>query len=71
MATRTSALIVHADTTVMSGTEDDERDGCRGRDLRRELRAVGSGLSDCAARKTAIRRATTLSSAPTSMCAEL
>ncbi len=30
------ALIVHADNTVMSCTDDDERDGCRGRDLRHE-----------------------------------
>jgi hypothetical protein len=36
MATCPGALIVHADDTVMGCTEDDERDGCRGRDLRNE-----------------------------------
>ena len=36
MATCPGALVVHADDTVMSCTEDDERDGCRGRDLRHE-----------------------------------
>jgi hypothetical protein len=36
MATCPGALIVHADDTVMSCTDDDERDGCRGRDVRHE-----------------------------------
>jgi hypothetical protein len=29
-------LIVHADGTVAGCTEDDERDGCHGRELRHE-----------------------------------
>jgi hypothetical protein len=45
MATCPGALIVHADNTVMACTNDDDQDGCRGRDLRHELlndeRAVG------------------------------
>ena len=30
------SLVVHADGTVAGGTEDDERGGCRGRELRHE-----------------------------------
>jgi hypothetical protein len=36
MATCPGALIVHADNTVMACTNDDDQDGCQGRDLRRE-----------------------------------
>ena len=36
MATCPGSLIAHADNTDMRCTEDDERDGCRGRDLRHE-----------------------------------
>jgi hypothetical protein len=34
MAICPGALIVHADVTVMVCTEDEEPEGCRGRDLR-------------------------------------
>jgi hypothetical protein len=36
IATCPGALIVHADNTVMTCTEDEEPNGCRGRDLRHE-----------------------------------
>jgi hypothetical protein len=36
MANCPGGPIVHADGTVAGCTEDDERDGCRGRDLRHE-----------------------------------
>jgi hypothetical protein len=40
MATCPGALIVHADVTVMVCTEDEEPEGCRGRDLRHEGDAI-------------------------------
>jgi hypothetical protein len=36
MATCPGSLILHADGTIAGCTEDDERDGCRGRDERHE-----------------------------------
>lgn len=36
MATCPGALIVHADNTIMACTNDDDQDGCHGRDLRHE-----------------------------------
>ena len=36
MATCPGSLIVHADGTVAGCTEDDEPDGCRGRDERHD-----------------------------------
>jgi hypothetical protein len=36
MATCPGALIVDADNTVMACTNDDDEDGCHGRDLRHE-----------------------------------
>jgi hypothetical protein len=50
MATRPGALIVHADTTVMACTEDDDQDGCHGRDLRHDgdaIRCWSWTLSGC------------------------
>jgi hypothetical protein len=40
MAICPGALIVHADVTVMACTEDEEPEGCRGRDLRHEGDAI-------------------------------
>jgi hypothetical protein len=40
MATCPGALIVQADDTVMACSEDEEPDGCRGRDLRHEGDAI-------------------------------
>jgi hypothetical protein len=40
VATCPGALIVHADDTVTACTEDEEPDGCRGRDLRHEGDAI-------------------------------
>jgi hypothetical protein len=39
----TAALIVHADVTVTACTEDEEPNGCRGRDLRHEGDSSGVG----------------------------
>jgi hypothetical protein len=36
IATCPGALILHADTAVMVCTNDDDQDGCHGRDLRHE-----------------------------------
>ena len=43
IATCPGSFVLHADNTVMSCTEDDERDGCRGRDLRHEATRSGVG----------------------------
>ena len=40
VATCPGSLIVHADGTVAGCTEDDERDGCAGRELRHEGASV-------------------------------
>jgi hypothetical protein len=50
MATCPGALIVHADNTVMACTNDDDQDGCRGRDLRHDgdpVRCWSWTLSGC------------------------
>jgi len=49
------ALIVHIDGTVAGCTLDDQRDGCRGRDLQHEDDPIrcwmwSLGCSHCAAR---------------------
>ena len=41
MATCPGALIVHADSTVMACTDDQEPGGCRGRDLRHDGDPIG------------------------------
>jgi hypothetical protein len=40
MTTCPGALIVHADNTVMACTNDDDQDGCHGRELRYEGDAI-------------------------------
>jgi hypothetical protein len=40
MATCPGGLILHRDGIIWGCTEDEEREGCRGRDLRHELAPV-------------------------------